>query len=194
MNLSNNPSQSVTPSSAMSISPATSEVGSLKSQLQRPLSGSKLEVAFRRSSNGAAACGSSPPSGGKVKPTYWGAGKSCNKEGPDRADMDLNWRAGHHNHGKLPKGGHGHEAAAPEMPPPTSVPASPMQQQQQARAAARSDRADKDTNWRNHQQPERGEDKGRLTSNGIKPGRKSKKMQGNALKRLSFEEEHRHIS
>lgn len=70
------------PNSAMSISPASSEVGSIKSSLSRVSSKSSSKPGSR----------SSGGSMGK-KPTFWGQGRGANpKDGPDRADLDLNWR------------------------------------------------------------------------------------------------------
>ncbi len=90
----------------MSISPATSEVGGVLAKSSanslRSLPGSKLESAFNKSAVASTAKlrhGGSSNNVGKPKSQYWKTA-SCNnggsgglKEGPDRADLDLNWRA-----------------------------------------------------------------------------------------------------
>ncbi len=150
MVMSNGQSTSVTPSSAMSISPATSEVGSIKSNLSRPNLAMKLERALggssssRRNGGGSSSSLAGSP-GGKHKSHYWGAGKTSSRDGPDRSDRDMNWRRAAANGLTATGGGD-----------------SPAGQGSQWRAAAGPvgsggdpDRADRDTNWRNHREPDK---------------------------------------
>ncbi len=157
---SNNQSASITPSSAMSISPATSEVGSLKSNLlqrqqQHQISPSKLESAFKRGGGG----GGCPGGGsGKMKSTYWGTAhqKASGKEGPDRSDMDLNWRKGAAATvgGGAAAGAGGAAGADGGVQAPTG--GTPPRRLNSATPPSQDpDRADRDPNWRIHKEPER---------------------------------------
>ncbi|TRY61346.1 hypothetical protein TCAL_12131 [Tigriopus californicus] len=141
------------PNSAMSISPASSEVGSIKSSLSRVSSKSSSKLGSR----------SSGASSGK-KPTFWGQGRGANpKDGPDRADLDLNWRCPNQAVAAVTA-----VAVAAHAPPAgTTLLSSPLSASvgdcpplphPQVPASARgsfhagktiSGRADQDPNWRN---------------------------------------------
>ena len=161
-----------TPTSAMSISPANSEVGSIKSHLisrsVAPVAASsRLSAIFKQQP--------SPSSSSKDKPraNYWGIGRSSNRDGPDRADLDRNWRVSSAANNAVPKNnddptrrGNNKKGSS------TSVTGA------SAASASLVTASDQDTNWRDHEQPKR-EESG--SPKNVWKNKKSKRYSGNVI-------------
>jgi hypothetical protein len=135
---------------SVSVSPAVSEVSSHKGL--RMSAGAGAARVFKQSVQ-AAVASSANAAANRSKSDYWSSVKTCNKQpGPDRADLDLNWRsATSTTSNQSPVN---NQAATSVAAQATSTSATTVTSTSATSEKRNPPRADLDTNWRDRKSKE----------------------------------------